>query len=120
MQVSPLRYVCIIYGAERDELMNFYTEEERIYSVDESEKVIAEVTFPKRDEGRVDINHVYVDESLRGQGIASHLMELAYAEIKKRNQRIIAKCPYAIAWFKKHPDFQDIVINVKTKNNESS
>ncbi|MGD9909239.1 MAG: GNAT family N-acetyltransferase [Candidatus Izemoplasmatales bacterium] len=95
--------------------MEFITEENRIYSSDESGKVIAEVTFPTRDENRLDINHVYVDESLRGQGLASHLMVLAYNEIKARGKKIVAKCPYAISWFKKYPEYQDIVINVKTK-----
>jgi hypothetical protein len=66
----------------------------------------------------VNITHVFVDESLRGKGIASHLMELAYGYIKGRNLLIVAKCPYAIEWFKKHPDYQDIVINVKTKPTE--
>ncbi len=32
-----------------------------------------------------------------------------------RDLKIIAKCPYAIAWFKRHEEYQDIVINVKTK-----
>jgi predicted GNAT family acetyltransferase len=58
---------------------------------------------------------VFVDESLRGQGIASELMLLAYETIKKQKKQIVAKCPYAIDWFKKHPEYQDIVINVKTQ-----
>lgn len=98
--------------------MEFITEENRIYSSDEFGKVIAEVTFPTRDENRLDINHVYVDESLRGKGLASHLMVLAYNEIKARGKKIVAKCPYAITWFKKNPEYQDIVINVKTKSTE--
>ncbi|MBU1144650.1 MAG: N-acetyltransferase [Firmicutes bacterium] len=87
----------------------------RIFAIDTSQKLLAEVTFPARDDHRVNINHVFVDESLRGQGIASHLMELAYDYIKKNDLLIIAKCPYAISWFKKNVDFQDIVVNVKTK-----
>ncbi len=98
--------------------MEYITEANRIVSFDENNNLIAEVTFPTRDEKRVDINHVYVDESLRGQGIASHLMKLAYLEIKARGRLIVAKCPYAISWFKKYPEYQDIVINVKTQNKE--
>ncbi|MGE0003063.1 MAG: GNAT family N-acetyltransferase [Candidatus Izemoplasmatales bacterium] len=99
--------------------MEFITVEDRIYSENEEGLLLAEVTLKQRDDNRIDIPHVYVDESLRGQGVASHLMELAYAEIKKRGKLIIAKCPYAIAWFKRHPEFQDIVINVKTKPEET-
>jgi len=74
-----------------------------------------EITFPSRDSKRVDLNHVYVDESLRGKGLASSLMVKAYDYIKEKGLLIVAKCPYAINWFKSHEDYQDIVVNVKTK-----
>jgi uncharacterized protein len=99
-------------------LMNFQYESNRIYAVNEAGVLLAEVTFPNRDEKRVNVDHVFVDESLRGQGIAGELMMLAYDYLKGRNLLIVAKCPYAIAWFKKNPNYQDIVINVKTKAGE--
>jgi hypothetical protein len=95
--------------------MNYIFEENRIFAQTD-DLLLAEVTFPYRDESRVNIDHVYVDESLRGLGIASELMLEAYKYLKQRDLMIIAKCPYAISWFKKHPEYQDIVINVKTKN----
>jgi len=95
--------------------MKYIHRAERIFAKDKEGRLLAEVTFPKRDEHRTDINHVFVDESLRGQGIASELMLLAYETIKKQKKQIVAKCPYAIDWFKKHPEYQDIVINVKTQ-----
>ncbi len=95
--------------------MDYIYEENRIFAQKENGLLLAEVTFPARDENRVNVDHVYVDMSLRGQGIASDLMLKAYNYIKNKGLSIIAKCPYAISWFKKHPEFQDIVINVKTK-----
>ncbi len=99
--------------------MTFQYAVDRIFSVDEQGKLLAEINFPPRDEKRLNITHVFVDESLRGHGVASHLMELAYSYIKGRGLSIVAKCPYAIEWFKKHPDYQDIVINVKSKGPEA-
>ena len=95
--------------------MDYTYEENRIYAKKEDGLLLAEVTFPARDDKRVNVDHVYVDMSLRGQGIASDLMLEAYRYIKAKDLLIIAKCPYAISWFKKHPEYQDIVINVKTK-----
>jgi len=95
--------------------VNYVYEENKIYSKNEDGLLLGEVTFPARDEKRVNIDHVYVDMSLRGQGIASDLMLMAYEYIKEKGLLIIAKCPYAISWFKKHEEYQDIVINVKTK-----
>ncbi len=96
--------------------MDYLYEDNRIYSVDDDMILLAEVTFPSRDKNRVDINHVFVVPTLRGKGIASELMKRAYQYIKSQDLKIVAKCPYAISWFKKHPDYQDIVINVKTKS----
>jgi len=99
-------------------MMDFIYAKEKIYSQDEQGNILAEVDIPIRDENRIDIKHVFVDESLRGQGIASQLMKLAYDHIKGQNKMIVAKCPYAIAWFRKYPEYQDIVINVKTKKTD--
>ncbi len=98
--------------------MDYIYEAQRIFAENENKQLLTEILLPKRDESRIDIKHVFVDESLRGQGIASKLMQLAYYYIKSQNKQIVAKCPYAINWFKKYPDFQDIVINVKTKKTE--
>lgn len=96
-------------------MMDFLYEDNRIYSVDDDMLLLAEVLFPARDASRVDITHVFVVPELRGQGVASDLMKTAYQYIKSQDLKIVAKCPYAIRWFKEHPEYQDIVINVKTR-----
>lgn len=98
--------------------MEYIYESNRIYAEQDDHLLLAEVTFPARDSHRVNIDHVYVDPSLRGQGVASDLMLMAYKAIKEKGLEIVAKCPYAISWFKRHEDYQDIVINVKTKKKE--
>ena len=50
--------------------MEFIYEANRIYINDEEGKMIAEITFPL-----VDIDHTYVSNVLRGQGIAGKVME---------------------------------------------
>ncbi len=94
--------------------MEYIYEDNRIFAKSD-EKLLAEVTFPNLDENRVKVNHVYVDSSLRGAGVAADLMLKAYEYIKAKNLKIVAKCPYAVLWFKRHKEYQDIVINVKTK-----
>lgn len=61
-------------------------------------KELGEVTFPERDGGVYVINHTYVDESLRGQGIASELVRRAVEEIERRGGRVEATCCYALLW----------------------
>ena len=89
--------------------MDFSHEPNRIFVTDEKGKVIAEVTFPDAGNNIVNINHTFVDHSLRGQGIASLLLEEAYKEIKKQNKKAIMTCSYAITWFDRHKEYGDIL-----------
>lgn len=77
-------------------------EENRILQKDETGKIVAEITFPETSPGVFVIDHTFVDESLRGQGIASKLVRAATDEIKNRGGQITATCFYAAKWLKKH------------------
>lgn len=78
--------------------MLFHEEPGRIYAEDESGKVIAEIVFPEVRPGVCEIMHTYVDESLRGQGVAGKLMTLAVAAIKRDGKTVTASCSYAVKW----------------------
>lgn len=80
--------------------MEFIKEQSRIYAEDNSGKVIAEITFPKVGEDYC-INHTFVDDSLRGQGVASKLVEMAVEEIRSAGGKVTATCPYAVRWLEK-------------------
>ena len=76
----------------------FQKEQNRIFMNDEQGNLIAEVTFPETGPGVFTINHTFVDPSLRGQGIASKLVEAAVDEISARNGEVRATCSYAVKW----------------------
>ena len=69
-----------------------------LYKYDDEGKVIAEVTFPETAPGVFTIDHTFVDNSLRGQGMAAKLVEAAVEEIKKRGGTVQATCSYAVKW----------------------
>ena len=58
-------------------IMEFTKEKSKIAYYNEEGKILAEVTFPAVNKNTVNINHTFVDESLRGQGIAGKLMQAA-------------------------------------------
>jgi hypothetical protein len=95
--------------------MNFIYEDHRIYVLNEEGKVIVNATFPWIKEGVVVVDHTYVDPSLRGQGVASNLMHEVCAFAKKKSYKMVATCPYAVVWFKKHQEFNDL-IDLKTQS----
>lgn len=64
--------------------------------------VIAYVTFPETEEGVFTIDHTVVDESLRGQGVASKLVKAAVDEIESRGGIVKATCSYAAKWLERN------------------
>jgi predicted GNAT family acetyltransferase len=89
--------------------VNFVHEPNMVYALGEGGNVAAFVTFPDLADGTVTIERVYVDESLRGGGVAAALMEQAYENIKSSGRRASATCSYAVSWFKKNPGMSDIL-----------
>ena len=87
--------------------MEFQREDGRIYAMD-GDKLVAEVTFPVRD-GVADIDHTFVDDSLRGQGVAGQLVRAAADQIRADGSRARVTCSYARAWFAQHPEEADLL-----------
>ena len=87
--------------------MEFQREPGRIYAEEEG-RVIAEVTFPDRD-GAADIDHTFVDDTLRGQGVAGQLLRAAADQIRAEGKRARATCSYAEIWFERHPEEADLL-----------
>jgi predicted GNAT family acetyltransferase len=77
--------------------MEYITESNRISLIVEGEEV-AEVTFPETSRGVFTITHTYVDDRIRGRGIASELVRRAVEEIERRGGRVEATCSYALLW----------------------
>jgi len=89
--------------------MDFQKEPNWIFAKNEKGEIIAEVTFPKYKENLVVINHTYVNDSLRGQGVAGQLMEECHAMLVKDGRKAKATCPYAVKWFENHPEKREIL-----------
>lgn len=75
--------------------------DERIFKLGPNGDVLAEITFPETEPGVFTINHTFVDRSLRGQGMADKLVQLAVDEIKRRGGEVRATCTYAVGWLEK-------------------
>ena len=72
--------------------MEYITYRNKIAAIADGEEV-GEVTFPMTGENTYNINHTYVDNRLRGQGIASEL-----------GGHVTATCSYALLWLARNRD----------------
>ncbi len=89
--------------------MEFRQEPGRIFSLDESGRLLAEVTFPQR-EGVAEIDHTFVDPSLRGQGVAGQLLKAAADTLRAEGRKARPTCSYAVRWFETHPEYADLLV----------
>lgn len=95
--------------------MDWKYESERIYSKDDSGELMAEVTFKHEKNGEVNIDHVYVNPILRGQGVASKVMLVMVEYLRKEGLKATATCSYANGWFKKNEDrYFDVISDSNT------
>lgn len=83
--------------------MEFQKSPGRIF-VQDGGITLAEITFPEILPGICDINHTFVGESLRGQGVAGRLMEMAVGDIVGNGKKAKASCSYAQKWLSQHPE----------------
>ena len=90
--------------------MEFLVEEGRIYHQDERNTVLAEVTYCPVRAGVVDVDHTYVDPSLRGQGVAGRLMEALAEELRARGLKAVASCSYADVWLERNREANEDII----------
>jgi predicted GNAT family acetyltransferase len=55
------------------------------------------------------ITHTETPRALRGQGIASQLVEGALALIRADGRKVIGACGFVVDYLRKHPEYQDMV-----------
>lgn len=83
--------------------MEFQHEAGRIFAEDENGELLCEITFP--DNGvAANIDHTYVSDRLRGQGVAGQLVAAAVEQIKGRGLQVEVSCSYAVKWAQQHPE----------------
>lgn len=88
--------------------MEFTQETGRIFARSDSGRLLAEVTFPEQD-GVAVINHTFVDDSLRGQGVAGQLLQAVADTLRRQGRKARPTCTYAVHWFETHPEQQDLL-----------
>jgi len=56
------------------------------------------------------MNRVYVPPPAEGRGIAGAITRQALDYSRQQGWKVIPRCPYVAAWIKRHPDYQDLVL----------
>jgi len=79
------------------------------YIGDNEENAIAEITYIYIDNVAINVNHTFVDPSLRGQGIAKKLLDKVVEFAKEKNLKIKPTCSYAVKVFPRYPEYDSLI-----------
>ncbi|MGD1822372.1 MAG: GNAT family N-acetyltransferase [Pleomorphochaeta sp.] len=86
--------------------MEFIIENDKIF-YSENGNELAYILLDYTPDGLVVLDKVFVDPSLRGQGIASKIMTFAADYFKKEKITVVPLCSYAHTWYLRHEDYSD-------------
>lgn len=89
--------------------MKFIEESTRFYQADELGKLIAEITFSVAGDHTYIIDHTFVDDQYRGQGLAQQLVKLVVEKARAQDKKIIPLCPFAKAEIERTLAYQDVL-----------
>ncbi|GAB3042869.1 GNAT family N-acetyltransferase [Virgibacillus ainsalahensis] len=87
--------------------------ENKFYVGDDIKDPLAEITFVQNGGGKLIIDHTYVSDELRGQGIAGKLVEKVVVHAREKDRKVLPLCPYAKSKMEKTPEFHDVLIEQK-------
>jgi len=85
--------------------MEMNHEDGRFY-IEDNDKLVGEITYSEVEDGVISLDHTFVNDDYRGQGIAGKLLNAAldYADLK--SLKIVPVCEYAKSVFKRKPEIR--------------
>lgn len=72
--------------------------------------VIAKITYVPLDEQRINVNHTFVSDELRGQGIAGKLVDRIVAFARDEGKKIVPTCSYVKLRMERNERYHDVLV----------
>jgi uncharacterized protein len=83
--------------------------EDKFYVGDSQENPQAEIHFIKTGEDTLTVDHTFVSDELRGQGVAGKLVKRIVDFAREENMKINPECTYAKKKLESNEEYQDIL-----------
>ena len=79
------------------------------YWIDLEPGAQAEMTYLRREDGTIIIDHTGVPPAFEGRGIALKMVKRAIDDARSGGFKIVPQCPYVAVQFRRHPDWGDLL-----------
>lgn len=80
------------------------------FYIGENEKAaVAEITYIPKGENEYIVNHTFVDESMRGQGVGLLLIDKMVELARQENRKIIPRCSFVSVMMNRMEKYKDVL-----------
>lgn len=79
-----------------------------MFYIENEDGLIAELTYYKRDDKVITIDHTEVKRELENQGIGSSLIQKSVEFARENNLKIDPLCPFAEVQFDRNKQYSDV------------
>ncbi len=69
----------------------------------------AEMSYTHAGDGKITIDHTFVEKQFRGENIGKDLVQAGIEFARKKNLKIIPLCPFVQSEFEKNADYADVL-----------
>ncbi len=81
----------------------------RITALNEKKEKIGEITWTNAGESLIIIDHTFVENDYRGQGIAEKLVALSVDFARVNQVKVLPLCPFAKKEFDQKTEYHDVL-----------
>ncbi|TFJ91298.1 GNAT family N-acetyltransferase [Lentibacillus salicampi] len=81
----------------------------KFYIGDDEQNPKAEITYKESGTNELNVDHTYVSDELRGEGIGGKLVEKMVSYARNEGKTIDPTCPYAKQKMEETPAYQDVL-----------
>ncbi|MFV5503558.1 GNAT family N-acetyltransferase [Acinetobacter sp. 226] len=79
-----------------------------VFFMEENGRCLAEITYQWHDASTIVADHTWVDNSLRGQGIARKMLDVLVDFARQKQLKIVPQCSYVDVMFKRDSSLADV------------
>ncbi|WP_405099732.1 GNAT family N-acetyltransferase [Oceanobacillus sp. FSL H7-0719] len=84
--------------------------ENKFYIGEDVKSPLAEITYIQSGKSLIVIDHTYVSDDLRSQGIAGKLLEQVVLYAREHNKKIRPLCVFAKKRMEDTPEYHDVLV----------
>lgn len=89
--------------------MEIREEKNRFALYNDQDVEIGEMTWSDAGSDMMIIDHTFVDENYRGQGLAEQLVKAGVDKARRENKKIIPLCPFAKREFQEKAEYDEVL-----------